>query len=513
MSKNKTSFYLILIIEILVVFLTVTGIFPKDAILIITGLLIFYFLFSEVEDSLILFIASIPLFAALPIGNFDSMANWRLLITVLFLVWFLRNFYHKKNPLKDICSTIIRIIVPKSKLAILVNLFLVAGVSSLLVATDLFVGIKKILFLINIFLLFVIIRSIIQKAENSKQIILRLIKAGAFAGFISLIVGYSQLIFVLLKPLHTFWQWWARNIISVFYGDKLSQLLAVSNTWFSYYENSAPTLRMFSVFPDSHSFSLFIIISLAFLTTLLFFKKTHSYKGWLWVVIILSFLVLVFSGSRAIWLSAAVPFGIVLLLYIYGYFKDKKYSSIIRKNSQLIRLFFGFLLIFLISFPVSSLIISQSYQIDGDDASLAFKRAKSLADLEELSVKNRMGIWKASFQSILKHPVLGVGIGNYPIVLEEDISATKRGASAHNLYLDVASEMGLLGLIILLLIFWQIIKRAIKHNLIFAFFLLWIFVYNLFDVVLLNDKVLLLFMVMLGVLYSMSHKQLTVNHE
>lgn len=162
------------------------------------------------------------------------------------------------------------------------------------------------------------------------------------------------------------------------------------------------------------------------------------------------------------------------------------------------------LVIFLLAFPTSSLILSQSYQ-DGGDGALAFKRVKSITDLEELSVKSRIGIWKTSFKSILKHPLLGVGIGNYPVVLDEDISAAKKGASAHNLYLDIASEMGLLGLIVLLLIFWQIFKRGWKTNLIFTFFLLWIFIYSLFDVVLLNDKVLLLFMVVLGVLYSIKN--------
>jgi len=132
--------------------------------------------------------------------------------------------------------------------------------------------------------------------------------------------------------------------------------------------------------------------------------------------------------------------------------------------------------------------MSQSYN-GGDNASLAFKRAKTTFDTEELSVKSRMGIWKASFQSILERPLLG-------------ISAAKRGASAHNLYLDVASEMGLLGLIILLLIFWQIFKKSWKTNLIFTFFLLWIFVYSLFDVVLLNDKVLMFFCIALGLLYE-----------
>jgi len=49
--------------------------------------------FSRIEDSLILFIVSIPLFVALPITGYDSMANWRILLTVLFVVWlFQRNW-------------------------------------------------------------------------------------------------------------------------------------------------------------------------------------------------------------------------------------------------------------------------------------------------------------------------------------------------------------------------------------------------------------------------------------
>lgn len=172
------------------------------------------------------------------------------------------------------------------------------------------------------------------------------------------------------------------------------------------------------------------------------------------------------------------------------------------------------LIIFALAFPISSLISSLSYQ-GGGDGTLAFKRAKTIADMEELSVKSRIGIWKTSLQSILKHPILGVGIGNYPLVLGEDIANGKKGASAHNLYLDVAAEMGLLGLIALLLIFLEILKKSWKarkeiYFLIFAFFFVWILIYNLFDVVLLNDKVLLLFMVVLALIYPIENYEKSI---
>lgn len=503
MKQNKAIFYTILIVEILTVVLASAGIIEREAVLIMTGLMIFYFIFSKIEDSLVLFIISIPLFAALPIAEFDSMANWRILLTVLFLVWLSKkiSFKTKLDKVKTVIKAVLLIKgFKKSKLAILTALFLFISFLSLLVVTDLFIGIKKILFLINIFLLFFIVKDLVKDKKEQ----LRIIKSGAVAGIIALVIGYSQVLFVLLKPLYTFWQWWARNVISVFYGNNLSELLTTSNTWFSYYPDSPPTLRMFSVFPDSHSFALFIIISLIFFIYLLFCKNKN-----LWAVIILSLLTLVFSGSRGIWVSAMVPFGIILLFYIYGYFKNKKYSNLIHSNKNFIRLFTVFFLVFLFAFPISSFVLSQSYQGTDVDASLAFKRAKTIIDLEELSVKNRMGIWKASFNSILKRPVLGVGIGNYPIILNEDISAAKKGASAHNLYLDIASEIGLIGLLVLLLIFWQILKKSWKTNWIFAFFIVWIFVYSLFDVVLLNDKVLLLFIVMLGLLYSQNDKKIS----
>jgi O-antigen ligase len=108
-----------------------------------------------------------------------------------------------------------------------------------------------------------------------------------------------------------------------------------------------------------------------------------------------------------------------------------------------------------------------------------------------------------------------VGIGNFPLVLGENISAAKKGASAHNLYLEIFTEMGILGLAVVLLIAfeilktsWLVFKKAPKSyqkmfGLAFGVYFVWILCYSLFDVVLFNDKVFLFFMVGVGILYSM----------
>ncbi len=497
MKKNQHSLCIVLAIEILVVVLTSIGIFPREAVLILTGLLVFYFTFSKIEDSLILFILSIPLFVALPIAGYDSMANWRILLVILFLAWLSKKISWKTR-LDKIKTGIKGLLWIKKmrtfKLLHWTLLFLFIGLLSLIVAVDKFAGIKKILFLINIFLLFPIIRDIAQRKQQRK----RIINAGIATVGICLTAGYVQLVSTFFVSLHNFWQWWAHKVIPVFYGSNSSELLAKSNTWFSYYQDSSPTLRMFSVFPDSHSFALFIVIGLIFLTILLF-RKFKSQK--IWLLVIISFISLAFSGSRGIWVSAIIPFLIIIFLLI---FKNALKLNLTVTHKKI---FIGLLIVFVLSFPVSSLIVSASR--GGGDGGLAFKRAKTVMDTEELSVKSRMGIWKSSFNSILKHPILGVGIGNYPVVLDQEISEAKEGSSAHNLYLDIASEMGILGLIAFCLIIAELLKTSrrltIKGNnygFVFTFFLIWILTYSLFDIVLLNDKVLLFFLIALSLFYS-----------
>ena len=144
-----------------------------------------------------------------------------------------------------------------------------------------------------------------------------------------------------------------------------------------------------------------------------------------------------------------------------------------------------------------------------------FERARSISDLDDISNKGRLEIWRNSLLSIAHRPWLGVGPGNFVSVINEEAGAAKKGASAHNLYLDIAAEIGLPGLLILLVMFvdilrtsWLVWKNASEpyfklFGLLFGLYFVWILGYSFFDVVLLNDKVLLLFMVSAATLYSL----------
>jgi len=500
LSESLSKKIVIFSTELTTILLMVFGILPPGMGIFLTGILIFYFIFSPLKDSLWVFVASIPLFITLPITEgLDSMANWRILLAVLFLILFFKQGISKR-PLHYPAEY-------------LVGIFLFLGALSLINATDLWIGVKKLLFLINAFLLFLIIRNL---AVKDKRIIFELPSAITVAIATTLSIGFIQYASVIFVRLFSFWQFWARSVIPVFYGQDLSNLLSYSNTWFSYYASLPATLRMFSVFPDSHSFAFFCILALPFFLIKIFFGSKSRLKTALYYfLLVLCLLAIIFSGSRGAWVAGLGA----LIVFFFAFF----IFNLDKKQKKQITLIFGVLIIFFLLFPISSriLLFYQQVQLDRpldmEGVSL-FERAKSIFDFDDISVKSRLEIWQKTANSILERPLLGVGIGNYPIILDEEMSAAKKGSSAHSLYLDIASEMGLLSLLVFLVIVfyflkdtWQVFRKIGNDKLnqffpvwagFFLLALIWIFSYSLFDVVLLNDKVLLFFMANLALLYS-----------
>ena len=520
LKKYFTSLNIVFGLEVIVVALAATGLIPREAILVWTGLAIFYMIFSPVDDSLWLVVASIPLFAALPVSdNFDTMANWRILIAVLFLVWLVKKIkIYCSSPstalginwIRELYQSFARRIIKSNRLSYLTIaaiIFLLICALSISVADYKILAIKKLLFLINIFLLFVVVRNKTRHKEN----ILRVWQGVAVGGAAMLVVALVQFAAVLFVPLIDFWQFWAGNVINFFYGQNLADLLSYSNTWFAYYQGAPPTLRLFSVFPDSHSFAMFSLILVPILAAgALYFKENRRRRIWFMALAALALFGVVFSGSRGAWLSVAP----VLMVILFFWLKNINKDLLSRAGRGLII----FAVIFLLSVGYPPLFYQiQAWQTGQPSSSTLsfFERARSISDLEEISNKGRLEIWRQSLTSLGQHPWLGVGLGNFITVLNENIASAKKGASAHNLYLDIAAEIGLPGLLILLLMFfdilwsaWLVWRRASEpyfklFGLFFGLYFVWILSYSFFDVVLLNDKVLLLFMVSAATLYSL----------
>jgi len=508
-KKFFTPLNIIFVLEVIIVVLAAIGLLPREAILVWTGLAIFYMIFSPPEDSLWLTIASIPLYAALPIyETFDTFASWRILILVLAGCLFFKNGLSSLGLKKTTDGHWnFRSILSGSSLKWWVAGFLLIALCSFGVAYYKIIAFKKLIFLLNIFILFWVVKNLTRRPED----IFRVWQAALTGGVVVAFVALVQFLVVLFIPLYNFWEFWAGKVILAFYGEGLANLLSYSNTWFAYYSVNPPTLRLFSVFPDSHSFAMFNILLLPIsLALFLYYKDSRRWNIFLKIMIGLSFFGIVMSGSRGAWLS------IMPVFLVASYFYRQKIDEVLVKKSLKTLILFIIFFVLSVGYP-PVLYTFQSWQT-GNSASSTFsffERAKSISDLDEVSNKGRLEIWGASWRSIATHPLLGVGLGNYVVVLDEKVSAAKKGASAHNLYLDFASEIGIIGALFLIGIFadilyasWLVWRRSKElhfrfFGLLFGLYLLWVLGYSFFDVVLLNDKVLLFFMVGTATLYSL----------
>ena len=80
---------------------------------------------------------------------------------------------------------------------------------------------------------------------------------------------------------------------------------------------------------------------------------------------------------------------------------------------------------------------------------------------QNFAVIERMAHWQAAINMIAAHPLLGVGAGNYPAVYKWFALPewTEPLGHAHNFYLNIAAETGLLGL----LVYLSVVGIALLH--------------------------------------------------
>ena len=134
----------------------------------------------------------------------------------------------------------------------------------------------------------------------------------------------------------------------------------------------------------------------------------------------------------------------------------------------------------------------------------------SLLDFGETSNVGRIVIWQKTLISIGEKPLLGVGVGNFPTILKQNISASKAGSSAHNIFLHIAAEMGVGALLVFLWFFGELIKRAWRMETLFSLAtllaLVWIMGYLLTDAALFDGRAFLGFMVFLGMILGITRK-------
>ncbi|MFA6228396.1 MAG: O-antigen ligase family protein [Patescibacteria group bacterium] len=168
--------------------------------------------------------------------------------------------------------------------------------------------------------------------------------------------------------------------------------------------------------------------------------KRESQRIFLLVVICLISASLFFSFSRSAWLAA-----LIILMICLGYWL---------KNKKLWPQYLAIILAPLLIFATLSFIFNP----------LVLARADLAGRLENNSLAERETQVSQALGLIKNQPLLGAGLNNYTYALhrQSPLSPAYSLQPVHNLYLLILAELGVIGLIISLVLFYLIIKNSKK---------------------------------------------------
>lgn len=494
---------LVIIIFAIWQYISILGIallnFSHSLIWLNLGLLLGFLIIAPVYESLLLLILSIPFFVTIPTAKSDTISMWRVLFLALFCFWLIRDI---KFNFKKI------VFLPWDKYLasfVFVGVFCAGVFGSYWLP-----AVKQALFFVNIYIFYLVAINVLK----SKQQIFETIRYIIWSLAVIITLGFTQLIGSLLTDLNTFWVYWATNVTSLYYGQAFAQVSLYSNSWFSYLGGTE--LRMFSIMPDSQSFAYICFFALCMGTALTKNVFIHIRK-WLWSGIRFAGLAMILSGTRAVWVGMALPF----LAVVWARFKH--FQS---------HLAWKFLLPFLIIFALfaASPLINRGLgylRVEKFQENF-LERAQSIYDVKETSNQGRLAMWQESSKFFLSHP-FGVGFGNFIIsitqnntsknyddlanVKNERYNLPSKYVSAHSLYLQILVETGIFGFGLFLFFwvyvlrnFWLFIRNYKNNQDFLVYFVaqaflvcLWALGAAVFDITLFNDKVLMFFLLNIGI--------------
>ena len=355
-----------------------------------------------------------------PMEGID-LASIRVFILLLFFIWLAKSLKQKE------------LIITSSPQTYLISSFLFLSLFSSFFAQNTDWSMRKLLFLFSVFPIYFIVSAVINSEAKRIKTIKTLVISGALAS----LVGVTQFFLQFIIGIDSLQKIWATYFLSPFLGKSFSQAVLTYPSWLV--DVSGTTyFRAISFFPDPHMFSLFLGLLLPLSLGLFFIKRK---KLWLFSSGLI-LLANILTFSRGAYLGLTV--GILFLFFIFQEKIGKKYKLLFAFGSLIL------LSTFLVPNPVSS-------------------RFFSTFNLKEGSNIGRIEIWEKTGQTILKYPLTGTGIGNFP--LEINPSATYREPIyAHNTYLDIAVETGILASFVWIgVLFFSIasfLKKA-KENLLY----------------------------------------------
>ena len=234
-------------------------------------------------------------------------------------------------------------------------------------------------------------------------------------------------------------------------------------------------MRVYSTFENPNVYGEYLILSIPIAVSLFWTEKGFWKKAFLLGISGITMLAMILTFSRGCWL------GILFALAILAVIIDRRFIIL------------GLIGLMMLPFVLPDTIIN---------------RFMSIGDMSDSSTSYRVYIWMGSLAMLKDYWLSGIGLGEtsfntiYPLYSYNNIEAPH----SHNLYLQIVSQFGIMGLIIFLAIVYNFYKDTTismlkKKNILLAGIIAGLtgfFLESMFDYTWYNYRVILIFWMVLS---------------
>ncbi len=361
------------------------------------------------------FYIALPLLFALSLTQDFDVHVSRLIVLTIFAIYIVQGLYRRS------------LYIPKGSVVIIGSTILLWTICSLFYSEVISWSARKIFFLLTFAPLCLVSIWYLMRQGDSEKKLVEAVVLGGFVGSVVAIVQFLLQFAIGLEKVEKLWI----TLTPFFLGGSFSQSVAAFNSWFVHV-GSVDIFRAIGFFPDPHVFAFYTGMIAPFAFGL--YAKSHS-KIWLLVgfVTIIANLLSFSRGSQMGLLSGLI----VAILMIWPSLTTIKRHAVTGACA---------LMLLIAVFPGNSL---------SDRFASSFSR-------QDTSNTSRIDIWSEALELITQSPIIGVGLGAYAYNVDPEASY-RTPAYAHNIFLDISSELGLIGLLLFLLLIirmmWIFINR------------------------------------------------------
>lgn len=399
----------------------------------------------------------LPLQFALNIGENVDLVITRILVPAIFLFWLVRSLARRK------------IWIPNRAETWLLLSFLFLSAVSLWGGLNWEKGARKILYLFSIIPIYFVGADLAQ----DKRFQTKITRAILASGFLAAAVGLIQFTLPFFLGLDATLEIW-KKLASFFLGKSFGELVAQNPSWLVNV-SGVTWMRAFGFFPDPHSFSFFVALCMFSSLGYLFWERNMMWKVFAGVGTILMFFAIAFSFSRGAYLGIIAGSVFFLLVIL-------KRSGNLGKFLAVGAVLAAFAIVFFQG-PIQSRLVSAFNPREGSNV-------------------ERLENWRQAIDIVSGYPLTGIGLGNYSSYVDP-VSAERSSIYAHNIFLDVASETGIVnGAVFLLLLLFGIWRGLSSKNILglgLATSLVYFFVHGIFDTPIWSPQVMTMLLIILAI--------------